>query len=82
MDGWIRRKLRCYRLKQCGRKYTIFKFLRSFDIRINTSWNVAIYSQGWWVMSSKMGTAKAMGNHWFAQNGLHSIFQRMIGSNQ
>lgn len=77
MDGWIRRKLRCYRLKQCKRKYTIFKFLRSFDIHIGISWNVALRSQGWWAMSFKLGTAKAMGNHWFAQNGLHSIFQRM-----
>ena len=32
IDGWIRRKLRCYRLKQCGRRYTIFKLLRSLDI--------------------------------------------------
>ena len=29
LDGWIRRKLRCYRLKQCGRKYTIVKLLKS-----------------------------------------------------
>jgi len=32
LDEWIRRKLRCYRLKQCGRRYTIYKLLRSFDI--------------------------------------------------
>ena len=37
IDGWIRRKLRCYRLKQCGRKYTIYKFLRCFGIPENTS---------------------------------------------
>jgi RNA-directed DNA polymerase len=77
IDGWIRRKLRCYRLKQCGRKHTIFKFLRSFDIPINTSWNVVIYSQGWWAMSLKQAVGKAMGNLWFVQNGLHSLFQRM-----
>ncbi len=77
IDGWIRRKVRCYRLKQCGRKYTIFKFLRSFDIPINTSWYVVMYSQGWWKMSSKVAVAKAMGNEWFAQQGLHSIRPRM-----
>lgn len=77
MDGWIRRKLRCYRLKQCGRKHTIFKFLHSFGIPINTSWNVALYSQGWWAMSRKKGAAKAMGTQWFAQQGLHSLFLRM-----
>lgn len=77
IDGWIRRKLRCYRLKQCGRKHTIFKFLRSFDIPINTSWNVVMYSQGWWTMSIKQPVGKAMGNLWFAQNGLYSLFLRM-----
>ncbi|MBK8558342.1 MAG: hypothetical protein IPL65_22595 [Lewinellaceae bacterium] len=29
IDSWMRRKLGCYRLKQCGRKYTIFKMLRN-----------------------------------------------------
>lgn len=77
IDGWIRRKVRCYRLKQCGRKYTIFKFLRSFDIPINTSWYVVTYAQGWWKMSSKVAVAKAMGKEWLAQQGLHSIRPRM-----
>ena len=72
-----RGKVRCFRLKQCGRKYSIFKFLRSFGIPINTTWYVIIDSQGWWKMSSKVAVAKAMGNHWFAQQGLHSLRQRM-----
>ncbi|WP_169714447.1 group II intron maturase-specific domain-containing protein [Algoriphagus antarcticus] len=77
MEGWMRRKLRCYRLKQCGRKYTIFKFLRSFGVPETTSWYVVMYSQGWWKMSSKVAVAKAMGNQWFAQHGLHSLLLRM-----
>lgn len=77
IDGWIRRKLRCYRLKQCGRKYTIYKFLRSFDIPKNTSWNVVMYSQGWWNMTTTSAVNKAMGIHWFAQQGLQSILLRM-----
>ncbi|MFU8844948.1 MAG: group II intron maturase-specific domain-containing protein, partial [Bacteroidales bacterium] len=77
IDGWIRRKLRCYRLKQCGRKYTIFKFLRSFGIAENTSWNVVMYSQGWWAMSLKAAVNKAMGIQWFAEQGLQSILHRI-----
>lgn len=73
IDGWIRRKLRCYRLKQCGRKYTIFKFLRNLGIAESTSWNVVMYSQGWWAMSIKQAVSKAMGIKWFAQHGLHSL---------
>lgn len=77
IDGWIRRKLRCYRLKQCGRKYAIFKFLRKLGIPENTSWNVVIYSQGWWAMSIKQAVSKAMGNKWFAQQGLHSLLPQI-----
>ena len=77
LDGWIRRKLRCYKLKQCGRRYTIFKFLRSFDIPEGTSWNVVMYSQGWWEMSSKKAVNQAMGLEWFVQQGLHSLSKRM-----
>ena len=39
-DGWIRRKLRCYRLKQCGRIYTTYKLLRSLGVWERKSWNV------------------------------------------
>jgi hypothetical protein len=79
LDGWIRRKLRCYRLKQCGRRYTIFKLLRSFDIPESKSWNVVMYSQGWWQMSKKLAVSHAMNPKWFAQQGLQSLKLRMNG---
>lgn len=77
IDGWIRRKLRCYRLKQLGRKFTTFKFLRGFGIPKNTSWNVVMFSGGWWNMSNKQAVGMAMGIQWFAQLGLHSIQQQI-----
>jgi group II intron reverse transcriptase/maturase len=73
LDGWIRRKLRCYRLKQCGRRYSIFKFLRSFDIPEGKCWNVVMYSQGWWLMSLKTAVGHAMNLHWFSLLGLRSL---------
>lgn len=79
IDGWLRRRLRCYRLKQCGRKYTIFKFLRSFDIPIRTSWNVVMYSGGWWSMSQKKAVGEALNLEWFARLGLQSFQVRMTG---
>lgn len=36
IDSWMRHKLRCYRLKQCGRKYTIFKMLCNLGIPEST----------------------------------------------
>lgn len=77
LDGWLRRKLRCYRLKQCGRKYTTFKFLRSLGIAESKSWNVVMYSQGWWKMSIKIAVSHGMGLQWFAQLGLQSFYTRM-----
>jgi group II intron reverse transcriptase/maturase len=77
LDGWIRRKLRCYRLKQCGRRYTIFKFLCSFDIPEQKCWNVVMYSQGWWNMSMNIAVSHAMNLNWFAQLGLQSSYLRL-----
>lgn len=79
LDGWIRRKLRCYRLKQCGRRYAIFKLLRKFGIAENTSWNVVMYSQGWWNMTKKEAVNKAMNVKWFTQQGLQSLALRLSG---
>lgn len=77
LDGWIRRKLRCYKLKQCGRKFTIYKLLRSLGIPEGTSWNAVLYSQGWWNMSRKQAVQKAMGPQWFSRQGLKSLHARM-----
>jgi RNA-directed DNA polymerase len=77
LDGWLRRKLRCYRLKQCKRKYSIFKFLRNLGIPERESWNAVMYSQGWWKLSIKVAVSKAMSINWFAEQGLHSLYSRM-----
>jgi group II intron reverse transcriptase/maturase len=77
LDGWIRRKLRCYKIKQCGRKYTIYKLLRSLDISHGKSWNVMMYSQSWWNMSKKEAVNQSMGLKWFARQGLQSLYLRM-----
>ena len=77
LDGWLRRKLRCYRLKQCKRKYSIFKFLLNQGIPERESWNAVMYSQGWWKMSIKVAVSKAMSIKWFAEQGLQSLYFRM-----
>ena len=77
MDGWMRRKLRCYKLKQCGRVYAVFKLMRSHGVTEKKSWNVAMYSQGWWNMSNHPSVSQAMGLDWFVRQGLHSLENRM-----
>jgi RNA-directed DNA polymerase len=77
LDSWIRRRLRCYKLKQCGRRYTIYKLLRSFGIPEQKSWNVVMYSQGWWTMTMTQAVTKALSLQWFAHQGLRSLYLRM-----
>ena len=77
LDGWIRRKLRCYALKQCGRRYTIYKFLRRLGLPESKSWNVVMYSQGWWNMSNKVAVRHAMNVKWFTLQGLQSLSLRL-----
>jgi len=77
LDSWIRRKLRCYKLKQSGRKYTIYKLLRSLGIEKGKSWNVVMYAHGLWNMSRKVAVNQAMNVKWFAQQGLQSLSVRM-----
>ena len=77
MDGWIRRKARCYRFKQCGRRYTIFKLLHCLGIPERKSWNAIMYSQGWWQLSKKTAVGHAMNLEWFSRQGLLSLYLRM-----
>jgi RNA-directed DNA polymerase len=76
-DGWIRRKLRCYQLKQCGRKYAVYKMLRKLGGGEGASWNAVMYAQGWWAMSLKPVVSKGMSIEWFERQGLRSIYTEM-----
>lgn len=78
LDGWVRRKLRCYRLKQLGWRYPIFKFLRSQGIDENMSWNVVMYTRSWWRMSNKQAVTKAMNLRWFSSIGLESLLSGVV----
>lgn len=73
LDGWIRRRLRCYRLKQCGRVYTVFKFLRSLGVNESKAWNAVVYGGGWWHLSAKVSCQNAMNLSWFEGQGLYSL---------
>jgi len=73
LDGWIRRHLRSYRLKQCGRRYTIFKFLRKLGAKKSEAWNAIFYAGGWWNLSTKIVCQRTMNKSWFDQKGLFSL---------
>ena len=70
LDRWIRRKLRCYRLKQRKRAWPIAKFLMSLGVPAHSAWSVAKSGKGWWHLSRSIPVHHAMSNAWFKEIGL------------
>lgn len=73
LDGWIRRRLRCYKLKQCKKVYAIKLFLSSHGINENQAWNVAKSGKGWWRLSKAPPCNRAMNLNWFKDLGLFCL---------
>lgn len=73
MDAWIRRKLRCYRLKQRKEYTSIVKFLVSCGISRQESMCVASSGKGWWRLSRTRTVHRALSNAWFKAQGLYSL---------
>jgi RNA-directed DNA polymerase len=48
LDSWIRRKLRCYRIKQCKRVSTLQQFLKKLGVKKRRSWMLALSGKGHW----------------------------------
>ena len=76
LDAWIRRKLRCVRLKQRKRAVSISAFLRSLGVPRNRSWTTAACGKGWWRMSGTPAAHQAMSLRWFADQRLGSLLDR------
>ena len=72
LDQWIRRKIRTYILKQKGRTYAIFKFLKSLGATDNESW-IGYYSQSWWNLTCTKIVNKYLGLKYFDQIGYRSL---------
>jgi RNA-directed DNA polymerase len=76
LDEWIRRKLRCVRLKQRKRTKPIADFLQSQGVPEWRAWLLALSGKGWWRMAGSPQAAEAMPNAWFKQQGLVSLTER------
>lgn len=73
LDSWIRRKLRCYRLKQCKRTITLQRFLESQGVESWQSWILALSGKGHWRKSGCPQANQAMSNSWFNDVGLYNL---------
>ena len=69
LDTWLRRKLRCVRLKQLKRTKTIAVFLIEGGVEVRAAWRVALSGKGWWRLSDTQAFRRAMPLQRFADRG-------------
>lgn len=73
IDGWIGRKLKCFRLKQCKRTIGIVRWLRKLGVEEKLSWRTALSGKGWWRISNSPALNIGMNKRWFTQQGYYSL---------
>ena len=73
LDGWIRKRLRCYALKQHQKRYATYRYLRSVGLIERQAWYAVMYYRSWWAMANYPPVMKAMGIQWFAEQGFRSL---------
>ena len=73
LDEWLRRKLRCVRLKQCKRAKATAEFLMKCGVPARRAWPLAAAGKGWWRRSGSPPANEAMTLQWFAKLGLVSL---------
>jgi RNA-directed DNA polymerase len=78
LDQWLRRKLRCVRLKQRKRAVSMAAFLQQLGVPKNRSWTTAACGKGWWRMAQTPAASEAMSNQWFQNQGLVSLTDRYL----
>jgi len=76
LDAWIRRKLRCYRLKQRKRGKSLAGFLQQLGASPSLAHRLASSGKGWWRLSLARPVHQAMSTDWFATQGLTSLVSK------
>jgi group II intron reverse transcriptase/maturase len=77
LDSWIRRRLRCYVMKQWIRQcHTRYQGLRALGVSDWGARPVAASRHGPWVLSNMKPVKVAMPNRFFAERGLLSLLSR------
>jgi RNA-directed DNA polymerase len=76
MEEWLRRKLRCFRLRQCKRGRTVARWLRHLGVPPQQAARLASSGKGWWRMALSPQANQAMSRDWFCQQGLIDLVAR------
>jgi len=67
---WLRRRIRCLRLKQCKRAHAMARFLMSQGESEPSAWMLALSGKGWWRLADTPQANRAMNLRWFKNTGL------------
>ncbi len=78
LGGWVRRKLRCVRLKQRKRAKSITDFLHALGVPWHQCWTTAASGKGWWRMAHTPAAQQGMNNAWFQSQGLIDPLERYL----
>lgn len=73
LDGWIHRRIRCYRLKQRKRDRSVASYLISLGVNAKKAYQVAYSSKGLWRLSRAPTVHQALPNRWFTKLGLINL---------
>jgi RNA-directed DNA polymerase len=76
MDEWIRRKLRCYRLKQRKRGKSISGLLRKLGLPAGSASRVGSSGKGPWRLADCPPVHRAMSIQWFQTQGLVTLIDK------
>ena len=75
IEGWLRRRLKCFKLKQCKRVIGVVRFLTKLRVEKTLCWRTALSGKGWWRLSNSPALNIGMNNRWFLEQGYFSLVQ-------
>jgi RNA-directed DNA polymerase len=78
LGRWVRRKLRCVRLKQRKRAKSIAEFLHGLGVPWDRCWTTAACGKGWWRMAESPAAQEGMNLAWFQAQGLVNPTERYL----
>ncbi len=76
MEEWLRRKLRCLRLRQCKRGRAVARWLRHLGVSPSQAARLASSGKGWWRMALSPQANQAMSHDWFCRQGLIDLIAK------
>jgi len=81
LDGWLRRKLRCVRLKHCKQPAALRRFLSQHGVSPRQARELASSGRGWWCLANSLQAKIAMNIAWFDELGLINLTVRHAALN-